>query len=165
MANKPDQDDRMSFEIFGARFEARTRIAMVLLTVVLAIALFWYWPQIRERLQDVPGFRPSAKVVKVLIEGNQVTVGSGAQFDGWKNPGCQRHTAESCVKPQHRGTIVPGSGKPRIVSQSAETGLVDPPKETPQQYCVSFWAQTSACERAVSITAVATAVEEYAEKE
>jgi hypothetical protein len=58
MEKKPVHDDRMSFEIFGAKIEARAPIAVALLVVVLAIASFWYWPEIQERLPDLGGLRP-----------------------------------------------------------------------------------------------------------
>lgn len=103
---------------------------------------------------------PSPKVVRVTIEADAVEVGSGGHYDGGRNPGCQSRSAESCVRPKHGGVIVPGSGKPRIISQSGRSGFRDP-KESPQEFCVTIWASTGACETPVYLKGAATAVEEY----
>lgn len=106
---------------------------------------------------------PAPKLVRATIEGKQIVVGSGAYFDGGRNPGCQSRQAQACVQPQHGGKIVSGSGRPRIINQSGRAGVNNSDsRETPQEYCVTFWASTGACETPVSISGVATAVEEYA---
>jgi hypothetical protein len=103
---------------------------------------------------------PPPPTTNVLIEGEPILVGSGAQFDGGRNPGCQTHEAQTCVRPKNGGKIVPASGKPRIINQSGRSGFKDA-RESPQEYCVTFWASTGACETPVFIRGLATAIEEY----
>ena len=107
---------------------------------------------------------PPPKILRMPIEGEQLTVGSGAQFDGFRNPGCQAHEAQACVAPQHGGKIVAGTGAPKVIAQSGRTGTKDG-IETPESYCVTLWANTGACETPVSITALARAIEEYTQEE
>ena len=103
---------------------------------------------------------PPPKMIRDPIEGTQVEVGSGGRYDGDRNPGCQRHELDSCVTPKHGGTIVPGSGKPKTIAQSGNAGAING-RESPQEYCITFWANTGACETPVYIKGVATAIEEY----
>jgi hypothetical protein len=59
MKKKPVPGERMSFEIFGVRFEARTPIALTFMVAIVAISIFWYWPQIQERFPNLPGLHPA----------------------------------------------------------------------------------------------------------
>jgi len=103
---------------------------------------------------------PSLGTTRVIIVGDQVEVGSGGRYDGDRNPGCQDHSAQACVSPQHGGKIVAKTGNPKIVDQSGRVGTRDP-KESEEQYCISFWASTGACETPVFIKGAASATEEY----
>jgi hypothetical protein len=103
---------------------------------------------------------PPPATTSVIVDGEEIEVGSGERFDGFRNPGCRRHSAPACVRPQHGGKIVKGSGRPKITSQTDGTG-VETPSESELEYCVSLWAATGACETPVSIKGKATAVEEY----
>jgi hypothetical protein len=60
----------------------------------------------------------------------------------------------------HGGKIVSGSGRPKIVAQVGNAGFRDP-KESDEEYCISFWANTGACETPVFIKGAAIATEEY----
>ncbi|MFH6785710.1 MULTISPECIES: hypothetical protein [Methylobacterium] len=106
---------------------------------------------------------PPPKLLRVAVEGDEVHVGSGERYDGWRNPGCQEHVIDSCVKPQHGGKIVIGTGSSKIVAQSGRVGSRNP-RDSSEQYCVTFWANTTACETPVSITGRAIAVEEYTDQ-
>jgi hypothetical protein len=109
---------------------------------------------------------PPAKIAKKTIEGAQLEVGSGAHYDGGRNPGCLGRQADACVTPQNGGKIVAGSGKPRIIVQSGNAGIYEKQaRESPEQYCVPFWANTGACQTPVYIKGVATAIEEYVVEE
>jgi hypothetical protein len=55
---------------------------------------------------------------------------------------------------------VKGSGKPHIISQIGRGGTMNE-KETEDEYSVTFWTSTTACENETTINGVATAVEEY----
>jgi hypothetical protein len=104
---------------------------------------------------------PPPNFARVTIQGKPTgVIGSGGHYDGDRNPGCQAHSAESCVTPQNGGKIVKGSGNPQIMSQVG-TGGTSNPKETEDQYCVTFWTDTGGCEYETTISGVATAVEEY----
>jgi hypothetical protein len=103
---------------------------------------------------------PPLPTEKNVIEGEQIEVGSGGRYDGYRNPGCQAHSARACVKPQHGGKIVAGSGRPKIATQVGNAGSRDP-SESELEYCISLWAATGACETPVFITGAASAIEEY----
>jgi len=103
---------------------------------------------------------PPPKVVREIVAGDPKDVGSGAHYDGGRNPGCQGHEAGVCVRPKHGGKLVPGSGGVTVTSKSGRAGFKDP-IENSQQYCVTFWANTGACETPVFIQGYATAIEEY----
>jgi hypothetical protein len=104
---------------------------------------------------------PPPNYARVSIQGNPTgVIGSGGRYDGYRNPGCQPHSADSCVTPQNGGKIVKGSGKPQIMSQIGQGGASNE-KETEDKYCVTFWTSTTACETETTISGVATAVEEY----
>ena len=104
------------------------------------------------------------QIVRKVIEGDKVFVGSGGKYAGGANPcpGAGR-SAQSCVRPQHGGTIVAKSGNPHIISQNGGgTGAdLKSQRESPQEYCVTFYASTGACEAEVTINGAAAAVEEY----
>jgi hypothetical protein len=104
---------------------------------------------------------PPPKIEKTIVEGEKVVVGSGGRYAGGRNPcpGAGR-TGLSCVRPQHGGTIIPKSGKAHIYSQNGNTGKQSE-TESPQEYCVVFFASTRACEAEDVITGAATATEEY----
>jgi hypothetical protein len=118
-------------------------------------------PVVRDGRQDAT---PPPKIAKELVSGKTLNVGSGAQYDGYRNPGCQPHQATACVTPQHGGKLIPGTGKVIVLDQSGRAGFRDP-VEDPQQYCVTFWANTGACETPVFIRGYLTAVEEYTAEE
>jgi hypothetical protein len=103
---------------------------------------------------------PPQPVTRVAIDGEPIEVGSGERFDGYRNPGCQEHAAKSCVRPQHGGKIVKGSGRPKVVLQVGRSGTRDS-VETEEEYCITFWANTGACETPVFIRGTASATEEY----
>jgi hypothetical protein len=98
--------------------------------------------------------------VQELVKGDPKDVGSGAQYDGGRNPGCQAHEAAVCVSPKHGGKLVPGTGQVAVTNKLGRAGFKDP-IENSQQYCVTFWANTGACETPVFIQGSVTAVEEY----
>lgn len=149
-------NDRLKQRVTIERSDPKQDLAVIVNTTNAGSAQGYLPPS------ELPPPRPP-QIVRATIEGEQKLVGSGAQFDGHRNPGCQGRVAESCVKPQHGGSIVPGSGRPKIISQAGRAGVQDGSgKESPQQYCVTFWASTGACETPVSISGVATAIEEYA---
>lgn len=102
-----------------------------------------------------------SKIVREVIEGNKVTVGTGGSYEGGRNPcpGANRQQ-QSCVRPQHGGVLVEKSGKPRIYSQNGRTNTQNE-TESPQEYCVFFHSATGACEIEDVITGAASAVEEY----
>ena len=104
---------------------------------------------------------PPPKFARVTIQGNITgVIGSGGHYDGDRNPGCQAHAATSHVAPKNGGKIVRGSGKPQIISQVGRGGTSDE-RETEDEYSVTFWTSTTACENETTINGVATAVEEY----
>ncbi|WLB62589.1 hypothetical protein QIH96_39885 [Bradyrhizobium japonicum] len=104
---------------------------------------------------------PPPTYARVMIQANPTgLIGSGGRYDGDRNPGCQAHSAESCVKPQLGGKIVKGSGKPFLVSQNGRGGTSNE-KESEDRYCVTFWTATTACENVTTINGYASAVEEY----
>jgi hypothetical protein len=105
---------------------------------------------------------PPPKIVKAVIEGEKVTVGTGGHYEGGANPcpGANRK-AISCVRPQHGGSIVAKSGKPHIYTQNGRTDTQGE-TESPEQYCVFFHSATGACEAEDVITGAASATEEYA---
>jgi hypothetical protein len=103
---------------------------------------------------------PPHPVIRVAIDGDPIEVGSGERYDGFRNPGCQAHASRACVRPQHGGKIVAGSGRAKITVQVGNSGTRDP-VEHEEEYCVSFWASTGACETPVFIKGSATATEEY----
>lgn len=106
---------------------------------------------------------PPLKKVRIAIEAAdpaaRITSGGGSP-----GPFCQLRAVQSCVRPQHGGKIVAGSGNPKIIYQGGRTGVRNP-RETPEEYCVEFWASTGACETEVSITGKAAAMEEYEESQ
>jgi hypothetical protein len=103
---------------------------------------------------------PPPKVIRELVQGNPMDVGSGARYDGDRNPGCRAHEAAACVTPKHGGKLVPGSGGVNLTNKTDRAGYKDP-IENSQQYCVTFWANTGACQTPVYIQGAATAIEEY----
>jgi hypothetical protein len=105
---------------------------------------------------------PPPKIVREVIEGTKVTVGTGGRYEGGRNPcpGANRQQ-QSCVRPQHGGIIVEKSGKPKIYSSNGRTNTQNE-TESPQEYCVFFHSATGACEAEDVITGAASAVEEYA---
>jgi hypothetical protein len=107
---------------------------------------------------------PPPQIVRGVIEGNTVFVGSGGKYAGGANPcpGAGR-SAQSCVKPQHGGTIVAKSGTFHVISQNGGGTGVDlkSQRESPEEYCVTFFASTGACEAEVTINGAAAAIEEY----
>ncbi|UPK02835.1 hypothetical protein [Bradyrhizobium sp. 170] len=102
------------------------------------------------------------KKIRVAIEAAdppaRITSGGGG-----RGPFCQLRAVQSCVRPQHGGKIVAGSGNAKILYQGGRSG-VRSPREVPEEYCVEFWANTGACETEVSITGKAAAMEEYEEQ-
>ena len=105
---------------------------------------------------------PPPATLRLPIQANQQTgiIGSGGHFDGDRNPGCKKHSMESCVVPQHGGKIVKGSGKGQIISQVGRGGTENE-QETEDRYCVTFWSSTEDCGNETTINGVATATEEY----
>jgi Concanavalin A-like lectin/glucanases superfamily len=100
MAKKPVHDDRMSFEIFGAKIEARTPIALALLLAVLVVVTFWYWPQIRERLPDnLVGLEP-LKPYTLLCALRFEKPGSGCS--GWNEENVARSEGKLFCTPSDR---------------------------------------------------------------
>jgi len=109
-----------------------------------------------------PSELPPPQLVKETIESKPpIEVGSGGRYDGDRNPGCTGHQKQACVTPQHGGRIIPGSGHPHIIQQTGNTGTKDA-RETEQEYCITFWADTGACETPVFVTGTAAAIEEHA---
>ncbi|MCP3391525.1 hypothetical protein NLM27_22310 [Bradyrhizobium sp. CCGB12] len=102
-----------------------------------------------------------ADVARVVIEGPEVEVGSGGQYDGGRNPGCQARYQEVCVKPQHGGKLVAGTGKARIKIQNGRTGTQKSKTDTPDEFCLVFWANTGACEIPAFVRGTVVATEEY----
>ncbi|MCK1463915.1 hypothetical protein IVB34_37595 [Bradyrhizobium sp. 2] len=104
--------------------------------------------------------RPPPRIVQSLVRGKPADVGSGAQYDGYRNPGCQAHEGAVCVQPQNGGKILPGTGQVAVTNKSGRAGFKDP-IENSQQFCATFWANTGACQTPVFIQGSVTAVEEY----
>ena len=108
---------------------------------------------------ELPAPRP-ARPVQEIVSGELKDVGSGAHYDGGRNPGCQGHEGVASVRPKHGGKLVPGSGGVIVTNRSGGAGHRDPVMN-PQQYSVTFWANTGACETPVFIQGYVTAIEEY----
>jgi hypothetical protein len=107
---------------------------------------------------------PPPKKLRVAVEASPVVgIASGGTSDG-HSPFCQRRTVDSCVTPQHGGALVVGLGAPRITYQSGRVGA-DITANSPEKFCVQFWAATTACETEVRINGVAAATEEYYEEQ
>ena len=107
---------------------------------------------------------PPPKIVRAEVKGEPVDVGSGAHYDGGRNPGCQYHEAAACVSPKNGGKLVPGAGRFNTTNRSGNAGTKDPIENT-QQYCITVWANTGACQTPVFMKGYAAAIEEYSVSE
>jgi hypothetical protein len=103
---------------------------------------------------------PPPRIVQEIVSGDPKDVGSGAQYDGGRNPGCQGHEGIAAVRPKHGGRLVPGSGGVIVTNKTGNAGYREATMN-PQQYSVTFWASTGARETPVSIQGYVTAIEEY----
>jgi hypothetical protein len=145
-------NDRLTQRITIRRDDPKKDLAVVVNTSNAGSAIAYLPPSILPPA-------PPPKMMKAAIEGDKITVCSGGPCV------CQGQNMETCVKPQHGGVIVLKSGRPKIFAQGGKSGVVqDKEKETPQEYCVTFWASTSACEARDYITGAASAIEEYPER-
>jgi hypothetical protein len=144
--------------VFSITFRQAAAAIVVLIPVILVPFIL-----VRDRSSVAPSLAPPT-VAQQLVSGKPMNVGSGAQYDGFRNPGCQAHEGTACVTPQRGGKLVSGSGKVIVTDQSGRAGFRDP-VETSQQYCVTFWASTGACETPVFIKGYPTATEEYTVEE
>jgi pimeloyl-ACP methyl ester carboxylesterase len=145
----------------NAAFSVKFRNAVAVAIVVLIPAVLVPLILVREWS---PVGTPPPRVTQKQVSGSPMNVGSGAQYDGYRNPGCQAHEATACVTPQRGGKLIPGSGKVIVTDQSGRAGFKDP-IENSHQYCVTFWAATGACETPVFIKGYPTAIEEYTVEE
>jgi hypothetical protein len=143
--------------VFSAKFRKAVAVAIVVLIPAVLVPLVL----VRELS---PALSPPTRVAQQQVSGKPMNVGSGAQYDGFRNPGCQAHEATACVTPQRGGKLIPGSGKVIVTDQSGRAGFRDP-VENSQQFCVTFWASTGACETPVFIKGYPTATEEYTVEE
>lgn len=96
--------------------------------------------------------------VTMQVDGNEVTVSSGGP--NASNPGCQETRATSCVKPQHGGVLVDGSGTVVKTKSYGRTGS-EKVSSTPDKYCEELWANTTACETRHYLIGHVSAVEKF----
>ena len=107
----------------------------------------------------------AAELLQIEVQGPLIEVGSGGHYDGGRNPGCQAHLSEACVKPQHGGKLIPGTGRANIVVHSGNAGSQKPTIDTVDEFCIALWASTGACEMTAFVRGAAVATEEYQKTE
>ncbi len=107
-----------------------------------------------------PAELPPRPIVREVVSGEDLEVGSGGKYDGGVSRGCGPHSRQVCVTPQHGGKLLAGTGKPVVIDQKGRSGVREP-QESPEQFCISLWADTGGCEYEQYIRGHATATEEY----